>query len=235
MSRFDKTIGVIAGLGPLAGATFYRRLVEATEAERDEGHPSVLLISDPRIPSRLDHLSGRGPSPLPALQDVARRLWQGGAGVIALTSITTHAYYAELAAAVPIPIVDGLAATAAALTEAGVRAPALVVTTAARNTGLLHAALKTEGIDPRLPDVLSQAEIDSIVAEMKAGQDLAGLGLQLRAVLDRGWAADSDGVLIGCTDISPLVDILPADLHGRRILDVGEILARAVLRSAATR
>lgn len=224
MSRYGKTIGIIAGLGPLAGANFYRRLVEATAAEQDQDHPSVLLISDSQIPSRLDHLSGRGPSPLPALQEVARRLWDNGAEVIALTSITTHAYYAELAATVPIPIVNALTATATALGATSIHAPALVVTKPVRSSGLLQSALIAEGIEPRLPDDMTQDEIQSVVVQMKAGADPVKLGARLQTLLGRDWVADADGVLIGCTDISPLVDLVD-----QRMQDVAIILARAVL------
>lgn len=44
-----RTVGIIGGVGPLAGAHFYRRLVELTPAGRDEEHIPVVLATDPAL------------------------------------------------------------------------------------------------------------------------------------------------------------------------------------------
>lgn len=82
----------MGGFGPLAGAHFYRRLIELTDAHSDEQHLPLLLLSDPAVPSRLQHLAGEGPSPLPKLLEMARRLVAAGADLIAIPSATVHAY-----------------------------------------------------------------------------------------------------------------------------------------------
>jgi aspartate racemase len=249
-ARYPRPIGVIAGLGPLAGANFYQHLVSQTEAGSDAGHPEVVLISDPKIPSRLDHLFGRGPSPAPALCSVARRLQDAGCRVIALTSVTTHAYYAQIAAAVDVPVVNALAAAVAALAQAGLARPALVTTWPARRLRLLEEPMLAAGITPCLPDGQTQDAIQRVVEQVKSTGATQELAATLAGLLARPWRAGADGMLIGCTDVSPLVPGLlrlgpwaqppcqgppphpqppgPATtLH-----DVAVILARAVLAQA---
>ena len=68
------TVGILGGLGPLAGAHFYKLLVEKTQAGNDSDHLPVVLISDPTIPSRVDNLFGDGPSPVPRLVALAQLL-----------------------------------------------------------------------------------------------------------------------------------------------------------------
>jgi aspartate racemase len=231
--RYRRTIGIVGGLGPLAGANFYHQVVELAVAGGDEEHPEVVLISDPAIPSRLAHLTGRGPSPLPRLQAVARRLVDAGAGVIAIPSITTHAYRADVAAAVDVPVVDGVRATADALAKAGVVDPAVLATTSARRLGLLGPALADAGVQPRYPEPALQEQVQRIVEEVKAGGDLRSLGRALGALLDRAWARGAGGVLVGCTDMSPLVPHLGAPVDdGVVVYDVARFLARAVLAVA---
>ncbi|MDI2132423.1 aspartate/glutamate racemase family protein [Yinghuangia seranimata] len=235
MSGYPFPIGVIAGLGPLAGATFYRHLVEETSARRDADHPEVVLISDPAVPSRLDHLSGRGPSPVPRLATVAHRLEAYGCGLIALTSITTHAYYQELSDTVRTPIVDGRTAVAASLTSAGVTRIALAVTGPARDLGLLDKPLRDVGIHVHYPDDGDQREIQTLVDSVKATGATPDLGRRLDAVLARRWSARADAILIGCTDISPLAGYLDTGGRGGAVFDVSRLIARAVLAQAAAR
>ncbi|QSO51441.1 aspartate/glutamate racemase family protein [Alicyclobacillus curvatus] len=101
-----QTVGILGGLGPLAGAHFYRRLVELTPAESDEDHIPVILVSHPDVPSRIHHLSGTGPSPVPKLTELCRQLEQLGARIIAVPSTTTSIYQAELSLEVNVPIIS---------------------------------------------------------------------------------------------------------------------------------
>ena len=52
------TLGVLGGLGPLAGAAFYRRLIERTDAALDAEHISVILSGNTQIPDRTAYLLG---------------------------------------------------------------------------------------------------------------------------------------------------------------------------------
>ncbi|MHB1627079.1 MAG: aspartate/glutamate racemase family protein [Bacilli bacterium] len=90
-----KTAGILAGLGPLAGAYFYRRIIELTPGSNDEEHIPVVLIAEPSIPSRIRHLEGAGESPVPKLLEAIRKLVAAGADFIAIPSSTTHIFYPE--------------------------------------------------------------------------------------------------------------------------------------------
>lgn len=221
-------IGIVGGLGPLACANFYMRLVELTEAGSDQEHPEVLLLSSPAIPSRLDHLLSDGPSPVEQLRAVARRLQEAGAQLIAMPSVTTQAYYGEVAAAVDVPVVDMLQVVAAGLREAGVMRPALAVTDGALKLGLLHQALVDAGTSPVYPDPATQSEIQECVEMVKSGRVLEA-SVQLGKAIEGTWTTAGDGVLVGCTDLSPLLPELPSHVH-----DVTRILGRAVLEMASS-
>ncbi|MEX0169004.1 aspartate/glutamate racemase family protein [Streptomyces sp. LMG1-1-1.1] len=205
------------------------RLVELTAAGSDQEHPEVLLLSSPAIPSRLDHLLSDGPSPVAQLQSVARRLQDAGAQLIAMPSVTTQAYYAEVSAAVDVPVVDMLQVVASGLRDAGVLRPALAATDGALKLGLLHRALVDAGLTPVYPDPATQREIQECVEMVKSGRVLEA-SAQLRKAIEGPWTESGDGVVVGCTDLSPLLPELPPHVH-----DVTRILGRAVLDLASAR
>ncbi|MYW29300.1 amino acid racemase [Streptomyces sp. SID2119] len=223
-----KNVGILGGLGPLACAHFYARLVELTPAGNDGGHPEVMLLSSPDIPSRLAHLLEGGPSPVPALQRVARRLEDAGSELIAVPSITTQAFLDEIAAAVAVPVVDMMTAVVEQLHTAGVRRPALAVTDGTRRAGLLHRALTAAGLTPVYPGRDDQARVQECVTLVKAGRSRTAR-VRFRSLSSGSWAAAGDALVIGCTDLSPLLPALPPGSH-----DVGDLYARAVLAQAAT-
>lgn len=223
-----KKVGIIGGLGPLACAHFYTRLVELTHADSDSAHPEALLLSSPDVPSRLAHLSKGGPSPVPALQTVARRLERAGSEVIAVPSLTTQAFLDDIAAAVAVPVIDMLTAVTERLRTAGVQRPALAVTDGTRRAGLLHRALTAAGLTPVYPDQHGQARIQECVRLVKTGRSHTARA-QFRSLASAPWTAAGDAFVIGCTDLSPLLSDLPPGGH-----DVGDLYAQAVLAHAAT-
>ena len=124
-----KTVGIMAGLGPLAGAHFYRRLIELTASTEDCGHLSVRLWSIPDIPSRIDHLRGRGPSPVPALVNIAQGLITAGAQLLVIPSSTTYYYYKDIMAAVSVPVLNLMTEVALTMSETHAYRIAILATT----------------------------------------------------------------------------------------------------------
>ena len=69
-----KTLGVLGGMGPAAGAEFLRLLARDAPAKRDQDHPRVIALSDPAIPDRSDAIRGLGEDPTPRLRRELERL-----------------------------------------------------------------------------------------------------------------------------------------------------------------
>lgn len=221
-----RTIGIIGGLGPLACAHFYRTLVTRTPAASDQDHPQVLLISDPGIPSRLQHLLFKTADPTPALRTVAARLADAGAELIVVPSVTTAAYLPAIRDEVNVPVVDTLTTLADGIVVAGARCPSVMATTGARQLGLLDSALREAGLEPNYPDAELQQLIQRVVDSVKEARIEQGRRM-LEEVISGAWARDGDVVLVGCTELSP---ITAAD--GVAVLDVCALLVDATLNQA---
>lgn len=226
-----KTIGILAGLGPLAGAHFYRRLVEMTPAINDQTHAHVILISEPAIPSRIDHLEGTGASPVPQLVEVIRRLEQGGAELIVVPSTTTNIYYDELAAQANVPILSMIAEVSEAIAQRDLWNIGILATTPTRTYGIYEQHFRRLGLEAVYPDDASQDDVTRIIAEVKAsGSDLAALQAQIREIASRPWQNGVDALLLACTEIPVIFPV--ADRMHTPVLKSTDLLAAATIRAA---
>ena len=90
-------LGVIGGMGPLATADFFHKLIAATPAAGDEDHVPVLIHSVPQLPSRPAAILRGGASPLPQLMQARDRLLTAGATMLAMPCNTAHYWYDDLA------------------------------------------------------------------------------------------------------------------------------------------
>ncbi|WP_053959872.1 aspartate/glutamate racemase family protein [Sulfobacillus thermosulfidooxidans] len=224
-----KTLGILAGLGPLAGAHFYRRVIELTPALSDQEHLPVVLISDPEIPSRLDHLTGHGPTPLPRLIQTAERLVSAGAEVIVIPSTTTHAYYDEMAASIPVPILNLIELVAENIQASASRRIGIVATTPTCTLGLYDGAFAKRGITAVYPDPKTQHEIMAVIDGIKSGGSRLQWGERLEEAMLKPWAHDTDGILLACTETPVVYAGLTHPRFSGALFNATDILAEAAI------
>ena len=223
------TVGILGGLGPLAGAHFYRRLIERTSAQNDSGHLPVILVSDPSIPSRVENLFGKGPSPVPALINLAKLLKKLGASVIAMPSSTTHAFYSDISDATEVKIINLLAEVASVIQKRGSKHPAILATTPTVDLDLYRPYLAPQAA-PVYPDRATQDKIHELVFLLKSGMNINQLSELLVELISGDWAKGSDSVVLACTELC-LVDTEQLKNSGLNapIISATDVLADAVI------
>ncbi|MCX6094051.1 MAG: amino acid racemase [Candidatus Bipolaricaulota bacterium] len=160
-----KTVGVIGGMGPAATAEFFRRLIAATPARRDDEHLRVLIDSDPRIPGRTAAILHGGPDPAPRLREIARGLEAAGAELLAMPCNTAHAYLDAIRDAVAIPVLDMLEEATAKIGKGPV---GLLATAATVRLGLYQDVGRRRGLEVLVPDADRQADVTRVIAALKA-------------------------------------------------------------------
>ena len=221
-------IGFLGGMGPLATADFFSKVIAATTAARDEDHVPLLIQSDPRIPSRPAAILHGGPSPLPALLAGRDRLIAAGAIALAMPCNTAHVWLPELRQGCPVPflsIVDASCDEAAARTQPGA-AIGIIGTEATLKSRLFDNELARRGFVPLLPsnDELRNWVLPAI-EQVKAGR-AAEAGQQVeravKALFDRG----AQVVILACTETPLALDAI-ASLLRERCVDTNAALARA--------
>ena len=232
-----KTIGVIGGMGPEAGAYFFERIVGETAAGRDQDHPPVILCSLPQIPDRTPAILGGGPSPVPAILRGLRTLQKAGADFAVMSCISAHFFYPRLAPRSPVPLYSLIDDTLAAIGKMRPvpRTIGLIATTGTVRSGIVARPFEAAGFEVIVPSARDQERVMTAIYGKKGIKAGFMAGRPRETLLDiagdlvrRGAGA----ILAGCTEI-PLV--LQATDLPVPLVEPMAIGARAAVRRAGAR
>lgn len=215
-------------MGPDATVDLMRRVIAATPARDDADHVPLLVDQNPQVPSRIAALiDGTGASPAPVLAAMTRRLVAMGATALAMPCNTAHAYLPDIrAAAGEVPVLDMVTLTAdrAVAMRPDLRRVGLLASTATRITGLYDRAFARHGVTAVFPD--RQDAVMAAILAVKAGAVDAGLRADLAAIAGELKADGACLLVVACTELSVIVDALPAELP---VLDALDVLAEAIV------
>jgi aspartate racemase len=228
-----RIIGILGGMGPLATADLYTKIIRATPARRDQEHLHVIIDADPTVPDRSAFLRGLGPDPLPKLTAGARRLEQSGVGFIAIPCNTAHAFLPALRERIGIPVIDMVAETVARVRRdyPQARRVGILATQGTIEIGLYHAALRAEGLEPLQPGPEDQERfVSAAIAAVKAGDTGPEVGALLAEAGRRLAGAGAAVLLAACTEI-PLA-LMPR-MVPVPLIDPTQVLADAAVREAS--
>lgn len=223
-------VGVIGGMGPLATADFFHKVIACTDAADDAGHVPLVIASDPRIPPRPAALLSNDASPLPALRSIRDRLVAFGARMLVMPCNTAHHWHAELTrdCVLPFPSIIEVSCDEAARGLAAGGRVGIVATRATLAARLFEPALEQRGLAAVLPDdTLLDGFILPSIAAVKAGHlDAARAPMHhaVQVLLDQG----AERVLLACTE-APIAMGGPS-AYDRLSIDTTLALARATVR-----
>lgn len=204
MAENGKLLGVVAGMGPMAGAVFLERLTALRGAGRDQDHVPAIVWSDPRVPDRTEAILRGGESPLPMLRQGVQRLERAGAECIVIVCNTAHVWYDDLRRTTRVPIMHIVECACAMLKRRGVGSGVIGVmgTAATVKLGLYQTRLEQLGYTPLTP---SDDEIDTLcmraIRLIKADR-IAQSREPAAECARRLKARGARTVLLGCTELS---------------------------------
>lgn len=224
-----KTIGIIGGMGPMATADLFRKLVLHTVAGCDQEHIHVLIDNNTAIPDRTGALLNGGEDPLPQMVRSARWLESGGADCLIMPCNTAHCYHSRVQETVQIPLLNMLELTCRSMAEKGVKCAGLLATSGTVQTGVYDRMAKRFGIRLLLPDEAGQAAVMALIYQgVKAGVedfDTAAVR-QVVAQLQRDGA---ETIILGCTELPLAMDMYHLDFSA---VDPTLELAKGAIRFA---
>lgn len=224
-----KTIGILGGMGPLATADLFEKIIVLTEAETDRDHIRVYIDSNTRIPDRTAAILDGGEDPVPEMVKALRNLERCGADCIVMPCNTAHHFLPRLQAETDIPFLSILTAAAEACRD---RFPGKTVgilgTTGTLAADLYQKALAEAGVPYLTPDETEQAALMRVIYDgVKAGRGPETYRADLLTTVERMAARGAEVFLLGCTELP-----LAAEAAGLRtpVVDPTEELARAAIR-----
>ena len=198
-----KVIGIIGGMGPMATADLFTKIIESTVAASDQEHMHVLIDSNTDIPDRTACILKGSDAPLAPMVESARRLVAQGADVLIIPCNTAHYFHPGVQAAVDVPVLNMPEISARYCAERGFSCVALLSTAGTARAHIYEPYFKKLGIRLLHP---TKVGIDNLMFliydEIKAGRTPHPERLypEIVALEEQGAQA----FLLACTEL-PLV------------------------------
>lgn len=236
-------IGIVGGVGPLAGVDIVKKIIEETNARRDQDHLPVLLSSQAhRIKDRTAYLLGKEPiNPGHALAEIAYELQQAGATVVAIPCNTAHSprifdvVKEDLAAKqANVKLLHMVEETAKFIKDSYQDAKVGVLsTTGTRNSGLYKHVIERFDLSSIEPSDELQEKIHSAIYDETYGIKAYSSPVTNRAhdalvaAIQELKAHGAQVIILGCTEL-PLA-LREKSYFGLPVVDPNRILARALI------
>ena len=198
----EQRLGILGGMGPQATQDFYQRILDRTDAAKDQEHLPTLIWSDTSMPDRTAAiLGGDAEGCYQRLLAGARLLEGGGCTVLAIPCNTSHYFADRLQGDISIPLIHMPRETVGVLAEEGRCKVGILGTDGTIRTGVYQKECTARGIEAVSPPEEVQKLVMSIIYdEIKRGEKGSR---EKFAVIDR-WLrqAGCDSAILGCTELS---------------------------------
>jgi aspartate racemase len=242
-------IGIVGGVGPLAGVDIVKKIIEETNARRDQDHVPVLLSSQShRIPDRTEYLLGKEPiNPGIAISEIALELEKAGATVLGIPCNTAHSprifdvIQEELQNnGSNVQVLHMVAETAKFIKEHFPEANVGVLSTiGTRNTGLYKQVIEEFGLKCIEPNDTLQNKVHAAIYDETYGIKAISSPVtnrahdQLVAAIQELKGEGAQVIILGCTEL-PLA-LREKSYSGLPVIDPNRILARALIHAVDPR
>lgn len=215
-----KKLCVVGGMGPLATADFYGRLILASPAEKDQDHIETLIISDSQMPDRSRAIEENNPESL--LQRFQKDLsfaesW--GADYIAIPCNTSHYFMDAFQQMTTVPILDMVDLTA----EKVEREVYVFATTGTYRSGVYQQRLAQRNkLQLPLTEEEKQISMDTIYA-IKGGREPKLKNFPEFERILKEKLKEEKWVILACTELSLL------DINHPRVVDAMDVLVERAI------
>ncbi|MCT4605609.1 MAG: amino acid racemase [Marinisporobacter sp.] len=195
-----KKIGILGGMGPLATADLFRKIILLTDAKSDQEHIHILIDNNTSIPDRTAHLIAKGTDPRKQLIASARRLENMGADFLIMPCNTAHNFYEDIIKEINIPFLNMIDETAKFISQkyAGKKI-GLLATEGTCQTGVYDQAIHKYGMELVKP-TKTQKNVTNFIYDIKAGKNISldGFNKSVEELKDQG----AEVFILGCTELS---------------------------------
>ncbi|STZ76835.1 aspartate/glutamate racemase family protein [Bergeriella denitrificans] len=223
-----KTIGIIGGMSPESTVLYYQTINREVNARLGGNRSADMVMHSVDFETiaamqRAGDWAGAGA----VLAQSAAKLQSIGAQALVLATNTMHKVAADIEAAVDIPLLHVVDATADAVKRQGLAKVGLLGTAFTMSDGFYTQRMEEQGVDVLVPSEKAQSEIHRIIFEELCRNRIepSSRDYYYRVIEDLK-AAGAEGVILGCTEIGLLVDAENSPLP---VFDSAQIHAQAAV------
>ena len=207
MTNGPRVIGMLGGMSWESSAEYYRLANELVRERLGGLHSARVLLASVDF-AEIEQLqtSGRWDEAGQLLAEAAKRLEAGGAELLLICTNTMHKVADQVQAAVDIPLLHLVDATAQAITKAGLSTVGLLGTAFTMEQSFYRDRLAGHGFTVLVPPADDRAEVHRVIYDELCMGVLREESRQVyRDVITRLVLAGVEGVVLGCTEIELLI------------------------------
>ncbi|OGZ69798.1 MAG: hypothetical protein A3D44_02975 [Candidatus Staskawiczbacteria bacterium RIFCSPHIGHO2_02_FULL_42_22] len=229
MEKGNYRIGIVGGMGPMAGVALQQLIIENTPAPRDQDHIEVVCFTNPRIPDRTKSLKeDRGEKFTKAIVDSIQILQKTGVNCILMPCNTAHVRFDQIQKAVPIPIINIIDATFRELRGLNALTVGLLATNGTINSKIFDNSKNVKIITPTSQE---QKKVTKIIYQIKSGKyDNKQIASSIDSLIEKLTARGAEAIILGCTELSLYFPLLKSN----RVVDPLTLLAKEAVDMART-
>jgi aspartate racemase len=225
-----RTIGLIGGMSWESSAEYYRLINEDVRARLGGQHNArSLMVTVDFAEIEALQRAGDWDRAGNVLADAAGVLQRGGADLIGLCTNTMHLVADRIEAAVDVPFIHLVDATADRITAAGLKRVGLLATRFTMEMGFYAERMARHGIEVLVPPEPDRTMVHEIIyEELTLGKMEHASREKYRRIMTALADRDCEGMIYGCTEITLLVDDADSPvpvfdstrLHAERLVDL---------------
>ncbi|NDI35173.1 aspartate/glutamate racemase family protein [Chengkuizengella sediminis] len=200
-----KILGVIGGMGPKATSVFFDKVVEKTDAHKDQDHIDMVILNHASIPDRTEViLKKKEETFLKAIHKDIKLLELAEVDHIAIPCNTSHYFYEDLQEMTDIDIIHMVDETVKKIFETyGANSKVgIMATNGTISSGIYEKSAKKFNIDLNVPNQALQDQIMKIIYN-DIKNDLTADTNEIEAIIhDFIFEQDCSCVILACTEFS---------------------------------
>jgi aspartate racemase len=203
-----RMLGLLGGMSWESTAIYYRMLNELARDRLGGLHSARILLWSVDFAEIADRQhAGDWAGAASILTNAARRLEQAGAEALVICTNTMHRVAPEIEAAISIPLIHIADATAAAVSSAGCRRPALLATRFTMEQDFYKGRMRERhGIEALVPDETGRDLVHRVIYdELCLGVVRQESKDSYLTEIERLRLAGADSVILGCTEVGMLI------------------------------
>lgn len=248
--RIEPVIGIVGGMGPQAGLALFNQILRHTGASTDQEHLSTIMMSFPgHIVDRTAFLEGETRiNPAFDIVNIIQKLERAGANLIGIGCNTSHS--PEIFETIQreldrknsaVTMLNMPQETCGRIKERfpQARRVGFMATNGTYKAAIYQELLRKAGYEVTAPELEFQCNVihkmiydDAYGLKANAGRVTHQVRELAKKAMRYFHERGSDVVILGCTDLSILMD--ENILNEIRVVDSTESLARALVREAKT-
>jgi len=210
-----KVIGLLGGMSWESTALYYRILNQQIKQQLGGLHSAELVLYSVDF-QRIEQLQAAGEWQQAGeiLAEAARNLERAGAQFIVLCTNTMHKVAAQISAATGIPLLHIADATGRRIQQAGVRKVGLLATRFTMEQDFYRGRLQQQfGLEVITPDEVDRLLVHEVIyQELCLGEINPVSRRRYREIMQKLVAQGAEAIILGCTEITLLVDATDASV-----------------------